>query len=158
MARTSKAAARLTEQFKQRSVEKKYWALVEPGIEPEEATLVDWLRHDDRHRRVNLAQPGTAGAKEARLEYRLLRKLPRATLVEVRLLTGRKHQIRVQLAAAGYPILGDRKYESRRKFPAGIALHARSLGFDHPVGGDRIELSAPLPRSWVEFGVSERTH
>lgn len=153
IARTSKAAARLTKQFKERSVQKVYWALVEPKFGPPRGELVDWVRHDDRHRRVHLAEPDTQGAKEARLEYRLLRRLSRASLVEVQLLTGRKHQIRVQLAGMGFPVMGDRKYESRRKFPAGIALHSKSLAFDHPVGGGRVELSAPLPRSWIEFGV-----
>ncbi len=154
IARTSKAAARLTKQFKERSVDKVYWALVEPGFHPKQGVRTDWVRHDERHRKVHIAEAGADGAKEARLEYRRIRTVPRAALVEVRLLTGRKHQIRVQLAEMEFPVLGDRKYGSRRSFDAGIALHAKCLGFDHPVGGRRVEIPAPLPPSWLAFGVS----
>ncbi len=153
LARTSKAAARLTKQFKERSVDKVYWALVEPGFYPEQGARIDWVRHDERHRRVHLTEPNTPGGKEARLEFRRIRTVPRAALVEVRLLTGRKHQIRVQLAGMEFPVLGDRKYGSRRAFTAGIALHGKRLTFDHPVGGRRVEISAPLPPAWLAFGV-----
>ena len=64
------------------------------------------------------------------------------------LLTGRKHQIRVQLADAGWPVVGDRKYGSRRAFPLGIALHSRRLAFEHPVRKTRLEIEAPLPAAW----------
>ncbi len=153
LARTSKAAARLSKQFKDRSVEKRYWALVEPKFHPTQGSLVDWVRHDDRHRRVHIVEAEANDAKEARLDFHRVRKLPRAALVEVQLLTGRKHQIRVQLAGMGFPVIGDRKYGSRRAFSAGIALHAKNLEFEHPVGGRRVELAAPLPKSWLEFGV-----
>jgi len=82
-----------------------------------------------------------------------LRKLPRGWLVEVRLQTGRKHQIRVQLAHRRRPILGDRKYGSRDAFPAGLALHSRRLAFSHPTTGQRIELESPVPEAWQAFGV-----
>jgi 23S rRNA pseudouridine1911/1915/1917 synthase len=71
----------------------------------------------------------------------------------VRLETGRKHQIRVQLDHIGAPILGDRKYGSRQPFPAGIALHARRLTIDHPVRKETLELVAPLPALWRKCGV-----
>jgi hypothetical protein len=74
-----------------------------------------------------------------------------ATLLEVRPLTGRKHQIRLQLAHAGYPITGDRKYGSTRQFPAGIALHSRRLVIDHPVSKMQMEIEAPLPAAWQNF-------
>jgi 23S rRNA-/tRNA-specific pseudouridylate synthase len=97
-----------------------------------------------------------AGSKEARLTYRTVQPLPRATLLEIQLETGRKHQIRVQLAACGHPILGDRKYGATRSFADGIALHARRLVFEHPVRrGMRLELSAPLPASWKSFNIPE---
>ena len=73
-----------------------------------------------------------ADAKEARLEYRLLRRVERYSLLEVTLLTGRKHQIRVQLSSRGLPIVGDLKYGSRHRFPAGIALHAHRFGDSAP--------------------------
>ena len=92
-------------------------------------------------------------AVEARLAYRMLRELEEAVLLEIALQTGRKHQIRVQLAVRGLPILGDRQYGSRAAFAAGIALHARQLSFVHPVRNTPIELVAPVPRTWHRFGV-----
>lgn len=147
-ARTSKAARRLTEQFRAGSVEKAYWALVEGRIEPAEKECVNWLAHDERHRRMRIAGPGLPGAKESRLRYRRLRTGPAPTLVEVELITGRKHQIRLQLAHHGFPILGDRKYGSQEPFPRGIALHAKRLLVQHPVAGQPFEVTAPLPHYW----------
>jgi 23S rRNA pseudouridine1911/1915/1917 synthase len=73
------------------------------------------------------------------------------TLLEVRLLTGRKHQIRVQLAHAGYPVVGDRKYGSKVAFPVGIALHSRRLVIEHPVRKTPLTLEAPLPAVWQRW-------
>ena len=148
LARTSKAAARLTEQFRLHTVEKVYWALVEGLLEPAAGTLVDWLGQDERHRRMHIVGPTLPGAKEARLSYRRLSVQAATSLVEVELETGRKHQIRLQLAHHGFPIQGDRKYGSRMSFPAGIALHARRLVIAHPIGGEPVVLESPLPRSW----------
>ena len=152
LARTSKAAARLTEQFRSQQVQKAYWALVPPGLAADQATLRDWVRKDERHRRMHIAREDVAGAKEAILGYRTLQNNRRSTLLEVDLQTGRKHQIRLQLAHDGYPILGDRKYGSEVSFPKGIALHAYSLSFQHPVQGQRMDFTAPLPASWESFG------
>jgi 23S rRNA-/tRNA-specific pseudouridylate synthase len=77
--------------------------------------------------------------------------LHNVSLLEVRLLTGRKHQIRVQLSHTGFPILGDRKYGSRRPFPTGIALHSRRLVIEHPVSKMQLEIEAPLPSAWRRF-------
>lgn len=162
LARTSKAAARLTEQFRSRAVVKDYWAVVEGLLEPIEATCTDWLLKDDAAARMRVVAPGTSGAQEARLSYRRLptagqrtgQGAGRVCLLEVRLETGRKHQIRVQLASRGHPIMGDAKYGSRRRFAEGIALHARRLQFTHPVRGEPIVLEARLPVAWREFGVS----
>ncbi|MGO8748862.1 MAG: RluA family pseudouridine synthase [Thermoguttaceae bacterium] len=151
LARTSKAARRLTEQFRNRSVTKIYWALVEGIVAEPAGQCIDWLIHDERHRRVHVAARDTPGAKEARLKYRRLKTYADSSLLEVALETGRKHQIRVQLQKLGHPIVGDRKYGSVRPFSAGIGLHARSLAFLHPVKHDRIELEAPLPRAWQQF-------
>ncbi len=153
-ARTSKAARRLTEQFRTRAVEKAYWAVVEGLLRPEIGTYVDWLGEDERHRRMHIVGRTLPGAKEARLSYRRLKILPDASLVEIALETGRKHQIRLQLAHHGHPIVGDRKYGSQRTFPSGIALHARRLVVAHPVSGEPVELVAPLPRAWCAFGLS----
>jgi 23S rRNA pseudouridine1911/1915/1917 synthase len=152
-ARTSKAASRLTEQYRSGAVEKYYWALVAGRVDPVEGDLTNWVRKDERHRRMHIASPRTPGAQRAVLTYRTLQTIPAATLLEIRLHTGRKHQIRLQLSHAGHPILGDRKYGSRRKFPAGIALHGRRLVLQHPVRRQRLELVCPSPPSWREFGL-----
>lgn len=154
-ARTSKAARRLTEQFRDRSVRKTYWAVVEGLVRATSGDCVHWIRRDQRNRRVRIVGPGQPGAKEARLAYRRLKTLERCSLLEVEPQTGRKHQIRVQLADLGYPILGDRKYGGRRAFPAGIALHALRLAVIHPVGEEQLVLEAPVPETWRAFGVAK---
>jgi len=151
LARTSKAARRLNEQFRDRTVTKTYWALVESTPDPTAAELCDWLKKHERHRKVLIASPTTPAAQHARLRYRTLREGRSASLLEIELETGRKHQIRVQLAARGMPILGDRKYGSHIAFSAGIALHARSLTFEHPVRHQRVTLTAPVPKVWHRY-------
>ncbi|MCE5267344.1 MAG: RluA family pseudouridine synthase [Planctomycetaceae bacterium] len=156
IARTSKAAARLTEQFRTHTVEKTYWAIIEGVIEPAAAALTDWLGQDERHRRMHIVGPTIPDAREARLSYRRIQLLPGdRSWLEVILETGRKHQIRLQLSHAGHPIVGDRKYGSRIPFPAGIALHARRLVVAHPTTGAAIALEAPPPASWRRFGIRE---
>lgn len=173
LARTSKAAARLTEQFRTHTVEKTYWAVVEGELESEAGRLVDWLAHDDRHRRMHIVGPTISGAREARLSYRQLGRIDSvvtrasavarsrrgvgasgvATWLEVELETGRKHQIRLQLSHHGHPIVGDQKYGSQTPFAAGIALHARRLVIAHPTTAARLEFEAPPPSSWAAFGI-----
>jgi 23S rRNA pseudouridine1911/1915/1917 synthase len=165
LARTSKAAARMTEQFRTRAVQKTYWALVAGTPRPASGTLADWLLHDERHRRMHVVDGPSPGAKEARLAYRTLSTNGPMTLLEVELETGRKHQIRIQLARHGHPIAGDRKYGSRMKFPGGIvsampdsiALHARRLVVAHPVSGEPLVFEALLPKYWPQWGKSVRT-
>lgn len=153
LARTSKAARRLTEQFRARAVEKIYWAIVEGSLWPAAGTWEDWVGPDERRRRMRIVGPAMPQAKAARLAYRRLRRLGADTLVEIRLETGRKHQIRLQLGHRGHPILGDRKYGSVRPFASGIALHARSLTFTHPVKNELLTLEAPVPEAWSSSGV-----
>ncbi|MBX7166483.1 MAG: RluA family pseudouridine synthase [Pirellulales bacterium] len=155
IAKTSKAASRLTEQFRQRTVEKIYWGLVEPSFEPAAGELRDWVYAPGHRRAVRSVAADRAGARDAVLEFRRLVRLPRAALVEIRPHTGRKHQIRVQFSQHGFPLLGDRKYGSRRTFPAGIALHARRLTLRHPVRDETLSWTAPLPAYWSEFGVRD---
>ena len=156
MARTSKAAQRLTEQFRGRTVLKRYWALVEHPPAPRAGRWIDWLLKDERHRKVLLCQSDAVGAQQASLAYRTLTVGGGATHLEIELETGRKHQIRVQLAARHLPVLGDRKYGSRVQFPQGIALHARQVTFEHPVRKVPVTLEAPVPRSWRAYGVADR--
>jgi 23S rRNA pseudouridine1911/1915/1917 synthase len=154
-ARTSKAAARLTEQFRTHAVEKIYWAVVEGRLEPPAGGFADYLSKDEPHHRMQVVRAASPGAKSAELTYRKLAVVEGQTLVEIRLETGRKHQIRLQFAHRGHAILGDRKYGGRLGFPSGIALHAKRLTIEHPVKGERIVFEAPLPDAWHRWGVSE---
>ena len=155
-ARNTKAARRLAEQFQNRQVAKVYWAAVEGDVQPAEDVWEDWLLKIPEEARSERAAPGTAGAKQAVLRYRRLLAGSDATLLEVRPETGRMHQIRVQAAVRGWPVLGDELYGSHRPFgtPAAlprdraIALHARSLTFLHPIRYEPITLTAPLPAAW----------
>ena len=159
LARTSKSARRLTEQFRERTVDKTYLAIVEGLVDPPQAECSDWIGQDKRHRRMWIVGPTSEGAKQARLVYHRLSTLKKHTsLLEIKLHTGRKHQIRLQLAEREYPILGDRKYGSHRPWTAGIALHAHRLEIVHPVKGTPLKLESPLPKAWTDFGVSPTAH
>jgi 23S rRNA pseudouridine1911/1915/1917 synthase len=149
LAKTSKAAGRLSEAFRTRSVSKSYLAVVSPVVEPAEGELEHYLRHDDRHRKVHVTHAGAEGAQLARLRYETLATRGDFALLRVELETGRKHQIRVQLAKVRAPIVGDLKYGSGVEFGPGIALHARALEFEHPVRREPLRIEAPLPRSWT---------
>jgi 23S rRNA pseudouridine1911/1915/1917 synthase len=155
-ARTSKAAARLSEQFREGTVDKTYWAVVEKAPQPPRGKCKDTLVKADRQRKVRVVKPGEAPPEEGQLavlEYRTVRKLAHGALIEVQLLTGRKHQIRVQMASRGWPIVGDKKYGAETIFSGGIALHARRLVLSHPITKDPLEIVAPIPGSWEVLGV-----
>jgi 23S rRNA pseudouridine1911/1915/1917 synthase len=145
-ARTSKAAARLAEQFREGTVEKVYWAIVEGEVTSEAGTLEDWLKKV--HERVEVVPPRSDGAKQALLHYQKRGSHGGLTWLEIRPQTGRTHQLRVQLAHHGHPIFGDARYGSIRTFGNAIALHARSLTFLHPIRWEPITLTAELPRPW----------
>jgi 23S rRNA pseudouridine1911/1915/1917 synthase len=153
-ARTSKAAARLAEQFRDGNVEKIYWAVVE-GIPTKTAgSLEDWLFKDraakpeGRRGRVQIVEPRTKGARQALLHYQVKATYGELSWLELRPQTGRSHQLRVQLAHFGHPIVGDARYGSVHTFEDGIALHARSLTFLHPIRYEPITVTADVPRSW----------
>lgn len=153
-ARTSKAAARLSEQFREGGVEKVYWAVVE--VKPTDrdpwvtgsGSLDDWLLHDDADQRVKVVPAETPGAKPARLLWTVLGRHGGLVRLELRPHTGRKHQLRVQLANRGFPIYGDAKYSSPHRLGNAIALHARSLTVLHPTKGDPLTLTAEVPKHW----------
>lgn len=155
LARTSKAAARLSTQFRDHAVEKAYWAAVTGSAIPDMGELHDWLLKNEqvnRSRRVPGSQPG---ALECRLAYQRLEQIRGITLLELRPLTGRSHQLRVQLSGQGWPIVGDTKYGSREPFsPGSIALHAQRLTIQHPTRGVAITLTCPLPTTWNRWGFS----
>jgi 23S rRNA pseudouridine1911/1915/1917 synthase len=149
LARTSKAADRLTNQFQTGQVEKIYWAIVERPPEPPQAELSHWVIKNDRARHMEVVPPRTRGARHARLSYRTLSKERLGALVEVHLHTGRKHQIRLQLSEIGSPILGDRKYGSRKPFVTdAIALHCVRLALTHPTTSQRLEFQVAPPTAW----------
>jgi 23S rRNA pseudouridine1911/1915/1917 synthase len=158
-ARTSKAAARLSEQFREGAVEKTYWAVVEvpaggrrepavPWTSADSGSLEDWLKKDDEAARVEVVAADTPGAQFARLVFDVRGRRDGLTWLELRPHTGRKHQLRVQLAARGCPIYGDAKYGSDRPFGPAIALHARGLTFLHPTTREPVALKADVPTAW----------
>jgi 23S rRNA pseudouridine1911/1915/1917 synthase len=157
-ARNTKAAQRVHAQFQDHKVRKVYWALVEGAVSPEVGVWDDWVRKLPEESRVERAKEGEPGAKLAMLEYRVLKRLDGTTLVELAPLTGRMHQLRVQAAWRGHPVLGDAAYGSTRPFgpPAEqprdrvVALHARSLTLTHPFRKEEMTWVAPLPEYWGE--------
>lgn len=154
-ARTSKAASRLSEQFRNDSTEKIYNAWVLGCPVPRSGTLTDWLLKDEARNVVSVVPARTAGAQDARLDFKVVTEAAGRSLLEVRLHTGRSHQIRVQLSSRGWPIIGDTKYGAQAsRHPGAIALHARSLTFEHPTLHERITVQSPLPVEWRQwFGV-----
>jgi len=162
LARTTKAAQRLSEQFEKQQIKKMYWGAVEGTVAPDAGVWEDWLRKVDNQARVEKAEPGAPGARLARLHYRTLRSCAGGVLVEFTPATGRMHQIRIQAASRGWPIRGDALYGATLPFgpPAAemrdriIALHARSLTFLHPIRYEPITLIAPLPAVWQELGIA----
>jgi 23S rRNA pseudouridine1911/1915/1917 synthase len=147
-ARTSKAAARLSEQFREGTIEKTYWAIVEGPVASTAGTLEDWLLRNRDEKRVEVVEPRTPRAKQSLLHFQRRGENKGLTWLEVRPQTGRTHQLRVQLAHHGYPVFGDARYGSIHTFEGGIALHARSLAFLHPIRYEPITLTAELPALW----------
>ncbi len=150
LARTSKSASRLSRQFREKTVEKRYLAVVEMSPPEPAGELVHHLAaKGDQHGVTRAARDPFPGSKEARLRYTVLGRNHGRSLLEIELITGRRHQIRAQLALAGWPVWGDIKYGAlRRPSPGGIALHAHRLVVAHPVGGALLALEAPHPVDW----------
>lgn len=145
-AKTSKALGRLNEMFRDGRIHKKYWALTRHLPKEPEAELFNYIRTVEKSNKSYVADCDAAGAKEARLRYRVIGHSDRYHLLEITLLTGRKHQIRLQLSAIGCPIKGDLKYGDKRSNPDGsISLLAREIEFIHPVSGKKIHVTAPVP-------------
>lgn len=147
-ARTSKGAARLAQQFREGSIEKIYWAVIEGEWPQLAGSLEDWLRKDEQAGRVEVVSPRTEGARQALLHFQRRATYHGLSWLELRPQTGRTHQLRVQLAHRGCPIYGDARYGGVHTFDRAIALHARSLTFLHPVRYEPITLTAEVPRSW----------
>jgi 23S rRNA pseudouridine1911/1915/1917 synthase len=143
-AKTSKSASRLSVQWRQRSITKVYWALVHGKMPQPSGRLVSYLKK--RRQKVSLTDETHKNAQEAALSYKTLFARGKVSLLEVNLHTGRKHQIRAQLAAQGCPIVGDLKYGApERREDGTICLLARSLTFLHPTRPESIHIEAPAP-------------
>jgi 23S rRNA pseudouridine1911/1915/1917 synthase len=147
-ARTSKAASRLSAQFRENAIEKVYWAIVEGEAEETFVTLEDWLSKDEEERIVRVTKPKEEESQQAILHYQTKATHQGLSWLEIRPQTGRKHQLRVQLANHGHPIYGDGKYGGKDRFGNGIGLHARSLTFLHPTKLDPITITAEIPQNW----------
>lgn len=147
--RTSKGASRLSEQFRQRTTQKTYRALVEGTPQPERASLTHYLRKGKSLKATVFPRP-TPDAKEAVLDYEVIEIFASTSLLDIHLHTGRFHQIRAQLAFIGHPIVGDKKYGANSTLPeGGIALHARRIVFNHPTSKEEIVIDAPVPDDWA---------
>lgn len=153
-AKTSKALTRLNEMFRTGKVHKTYWALTRNHPEKEEAILDNFVYSVEKNNKTYISPVPRKDTKEARLKYKVLARGETYTLNEIELLTGRKHQIRVQMAGIGCPIRGDLKYGDKRSNPDGsISLLARKIEFEHPVSRQLISVTAPVPdeKVWHEL-------
>lgn len=154
LARTSKALERMNALFREKETKKTYWAMVRRKPSQEAGTLVHWLQKDEKKNKTTAYIRETVGALRSELSYRVLAEAAGYWLLEVSPITGRPHQIRVQLASMGCPIAGDVKYGADEANDDGsICLHARQLSFVHPVKKELLTCRASLPdtRMWKHF-------
>lgn len=161
-AKTSKALSRLNAMFATGDVHKTYWAITRGNPPKANDTLTHYITTVERSNKSYASPTPKEGAKEARLAYRLIARGDRYNLLEINLMTGRKHQIRVQLSAVGCPVKGDLKYGDKRSNPDGsISLHARRIHFIHPVSKKEIDVTAPVPEGdklWHDLAEAAEVH
>lgn len=149
-ARTSKALTRMNELFSNRETQKTYWAVVKNKPSKNEEALVHYLKRNEKNNTSKAHDKEVEGSKLASLEYKIIKELNHYFVLEIKLHTGRHHQIRAQLSAIDCPIKGDLKYGFDRSNPdGGIHLHARKLVFTHPVTKVIVEIMAPTPNEVV---------
>jgi 23S rRNA pseudouridine1911/1915/1917 synthase len=158
-ARNSKAAARVAEQFSQHIVTKVYWGWVEGVVAVDVGEWRDYLRKIPNTAKAEVVDAAADQAREAITPFTVVNRLDDCTLVEFVPKTGRMHQLRIQAASRGHPILGDPLYGSTRPFGSSteqsvpmIALHARSLTLVHPFSKEPLRIEAPLPEEWGSLG------
>ena len=152
-ARTSKAASRLSKQFREGIPKKYYKAIVLGKLEREHNTLVHYLRKE-KTLKTTIFPREAPTAKRSELSYEVIYSLEKKSLIEVSLSTGRFHQIRAQMAFIGHPIIGDVKYGAPESLPnQEIALHAHKLVFNHPISNEEITLTSPQPKTWEQFEI-----
>ncbi|MEI6578410.1 MAG: RluA family pseudouridine synthase, partial [Eubacteriales bacterium] len=154
-ARTSKSAARLFEEMRQGKFEKIYYTVVSGVPVKLKGRVVNYLLKDTINNKVEVVSQASEGAKEAILEYEVLSTTANneLSLIKVRLITGRAHQIRVQLSAMGHPIFGDRKYGGKCPNGSFMALHAVKLSFPHPIKKELMTFKCypPSCEPWDKF-------
>jgi 23S rRNA pseudouridine1911/1915/1917 synthase len=155
LARTSKALERMNALFREKQTKKTYWAITGEKPPNDTGTLTHWLLKDEKKNKTSAFSKETVGASRSELSYSVIAKQDKQWLLEINPVTGRPHQIRVQLASMGCPIKGDVKYGSPTTLRAdgSIALHARMLEFVHPVKKEQMVVKADLPDTpfWKNF-------
>jgi 23S rRNA pseudouridine1911/1915/1917 synthase len=150
IAKTSKALERMNELFRERNIQKTYWALVKNKPPQNEGTLVHYLKKNQEKNTSKAFDTPKDGALKSELHYRCIGQSDRFYLLEIKPITGRHHQIRVQLSKIGCPIKGDVKYGFDRPNPDGsIHLHAKKVDFIHPVKKENMSIECPLPNEKV---------
>ena len=153
-ARTSKALTRMNELFREKKIKKEYWAIVEEKPPLEEEQLINWLKKNQDKNRSRAYEKEVKGSKKAILSYQLVGRSKNYFYLKINPLTGRHHQIRVQLSFIGCRIKGDVKYGAKRtNKDGGIHLFAKSLSFVHPIKKEPLAISAnpPIDPLWNEF-------
>ena len=160
LARTSEEVERLNALFRERETEKTYWAIVGRKPASSQGTLVHWLLKDEKKNKTTFFTKETTGALRSELRFKVLAEATEFVLLEVIPVTGRSHQIRVQLSAMGCPIKGDLKYgDTDSNDGVSISLHAIQISFIHPVKKELLRTYAPTPDSglWMLFKNIERS-
>ena len=154
--RTEKALSRMNSLFRDGGVDKVYWAVCDKDPGDTEGRLEHWIKRNEQKNISRAYDREVSGSQKAVLEYKVIGKSDRYTLLQIHLLTGRHHQIRAQLAACGVHIKGDLKYGFPRSNPdGGICLHSRHIEFVHPVRKEEtVDITAPVPENdvWRFFG------
>ncbi len=153
-AKSSKAASRLSEQMREGDFEKRYFAVLVGEPKEEKATLTHYMKKNAVNNMVYVCPPTVEGAKFAELEYQVLESKDGLSLADIRLHTGRSHQIRVQMNAIGCPVYGDMRYGGEKAKKGYLALWAYYLSFTHPVSKERMVFRVQPPKEnnpWVNF-------
>ena len=157
-AKTSKAAARLSEQMKSGDFEKRYFAVLVGIFQKKKATLTNYLKKNPVNNMVYVCGKTVEGAKFAELEYEVVEEKAGLTLAEIKLHTGRTHQIRVQMAAQSHPVYGDMRYGDENAVKGNLALYATTLSFTHPVSKERYTFKVEPPKDknpWKLFNTEK---
>lgn len=157
-AKTSKAASRLSEQFKNGEAEKTYYAVVKGNLKLKQTKLINYLVKDEKNNKASVVPMATMGAKRAELDYKELECYDDLHLLQVKLGTGRGHQIRVQLATIGVPVFGDQKYGGENMEKANLNLYAVELKFYHPTTKEKMVFKVYPPEdknAWNKFNIEK---